>query len=686
MLKFGKFSLLWMTSVLGVATAAYYGDNANLVSAEALVELNQSVGAEAHARKAVLENPYDADAWRTLARLLEDSGRLDEALDAYLRASTIDPENLDTTMKIAELNLRLERTDSADSIVRRELSENPFLLPALRMSGWIALKRASADARGIDGFVPDPARLAEAIADFDLALNVHHEDAEALTGRGLASFWSGEKEDALRFLDEALAIDTTSYWAWQLKGDVLQSLGRERDAQEAYQSAEVFSENRPYTAAALATLSRGQKRFLDAADFTRRTGVEGAYGEGVNLIAAGDYAGAETAFLSALGQDPEDAQALDKLEEVRARIYSADDARRVALASRRLLEAAKAEDVKNTLLAYFNYVRAVKLAPQLSNARLQLARFYEKIGAYGNAAQELARVDELTRSQAERLVASDMLERITRTALSEMESVHEVEFRDIWDEPTSVLGRLISDPETLESRIRWGVNPIERPRVRIAVLPFEETLPPDHVEVGRYVAESLATTLGLFPGFDLVSAKEIGEALERYGESPAMADVGRVSRDLAADMVIKGRIFEERENVAVEAVVIRAPGGPVVSEFRVSARGPQSLSRAILEISRGASSALPVKGKVVRRQRNSTITVNLGRIQGIVVGDTFTVLQSRREFLVPGMDWAKIRSDSVAVGRVVGLTEQYCEILPTEGADRIRAGDIVARMPMRGGR
>lgn len=665
-------------ALMSIAAVAYYGGEPEATAGRSLYEVGHAVGAEASLKKALQKNPYDVDAWTSLGKYLEEGGRLEEALSAYEKASGLDPES-DRLVQVARVQLRLGEVDTAALILEENLRGRPFNLESLKLLGWIYMKKSTRSARSISGFSPQQKMISKADEHFQMALHVSPSDPEALLGRALASEWTNHKENALGFLNEALAIDTTSYWGWQIKGNVLKGLGRERDAREAYEMAEKYSKGRPYTLVELAELARRDRSFIQAADYSKGIGNVGAFSEGIDLMAAQDFVPADTAFLEALSTDPEDELALDRLEEVRIKIYTADDPRRIELANRRLMQAEKAEGVRNNLLAYLNYIKAVRLAPQFSEARLKLARFYEKIGSFGLAAMELARVDELTRSQKERVIAADLMEVITRKSLTEMEKIHEVEFRELWEKPTSELGRLIGDPETLEARIRWGVNPVARPRVRIAILPLNEVLPPAHITVGKIASGYLSTALGLFPGFELVPQKEILDLLEKYENDPANIDIGKVSRELDADMLITGKIFEDRENVSLNITAIKAPSGPVVSTYRIATSGPRSLTRAVLEISRNIANVLPLEGKVIRRKEGSTLTINLGRLQGLNIGDTISIIRKTRELVVPGLDWLQQREEITSVGKVVGLTEQYSEVEPVWGSDTIRAGDLVRR-------
>jgi tetratricopeptide (TPR) repeat protein len=678
-----------MIGFLSAGSLAYYGQNAELAAADGLLRQGAAVGAEAHLLEAVRANPFDAEAWERLGDFYSGERRLGSSLEAYESAIRLSPGLPRLATRRIEILIRLERETEAEAAATEILEEHPMDAGSLKSLGWIALHRARPTASGLEPPSADPARLREAEERFAGALRVIPDDAEALIGRAMVARWEGRSVDALSLLERATSIDSSQFWAWQEMGEVLVEMGRAEAAQTALTRANELAHGRPYSLIELASLARDRNDRTVAAGFLSRIGPEGAFTRGLDLMASGRDSEAEAAFLQALLADPEDEIAMDRLEAVRIRFLSVDDTGRVALAARRLALGEKAERVKNSLLAYLNYRHAIRLAPQLSEARLRMAHFLDDEGSYTGAVQQLRRVEELTRSQNERLIASDMMEVITRKSLSEMESTHGVRFGEIWDQPTSVLGELIGNPEVLEGRIRWSVTPVPKPSIRIAILPFIEVDRPVHARIGDLSAEWLSSTLGLLPGFTIISRDELERAAASRQASVArgtirvdQVDPGLLGSDVRADMIVRGKVREEREEVRIEIEVIRVPGGPVIWKQAFATRGPEALGRAILEIARGMSQRVPLQGSIVRRAGVGRLTVNLGRIHGVHSGDTIAVYRKEREYFVPGLDWPGERDQILGSGRVVGLTERYCEVevAVEAGRGRIRAGDLVRRV------
>lgn len=679
--RMGLFALLGLTAA---GALGYYGRQPALDASHSLRLAGASFGAEARLHQVLEENPADLEAWMALGEIYQGQRRLEEAFAAYETAVGLAPGEPAPLLRSALVQIRLGAVREAETRVLALVATRPVDSEAIKILGWIALKNALDRSTRIDGPSPDADRLAAADRQFARALRISPQDAEAFLGRALVARLLGHDVQALGLIDQAIARDSSLYWPWQVRGELLAALGRDSDARAALLEARARDGGRPYTLMELAALARDHQDPVAAADFMAGVGEGGAYNRGIDLLTAARLAEAEGAFLSALLVDPEDDLALDRLERVRMALYPADDTRRIELADRRMVKAARAEDVNNSLLAYFNYRRAVALAPQVSEARLRMARFFDRQGAYADAVIQLRRVEELTRSQTERLVASDLLEVITRKALTEMESTHVVRFGSLWEQPTGVLGDLVGNPEVLEERIRWSVTPVPRPRLRVVILPFTEAARPFHAGVGDLASEWLARTLGLLPGFELVSGADVEAALERRGAgSPGAIDPGVLGRDLGADLVVRGRILEAREDLALRVESLLVPSGPIVWRQEYVIRGSESLTRAVLEAARSLASQAPLSGSVVRRRERDILTVNLGRIHGVRVGDTLVINRPQLELLTPGLDWPGHRMEHVATGRVVGLTERYAEVrLAMGGAGAgggVRTGDLVRR-------
>jgi tetratricopeptide (TPR) repeat protein len=61
--------------------------------------------------------------------------------------------------------------------------------------------------------------------------------AKAWNNKGIAPGMQGKCDDALKAFDEAIRLDPNLAEAWYIKGEALESFGRNIDTQEAYAKA-----------------------------------------------------------------------------------------------------------------------------------------------------------------------------------------------------------------------------------------------------------------------------------------------------------------------------------------------------------------------------------------------------------------------------------------------------------------
>jgi len=369
---------------------------------------------------------------------------------------------------------------------------------------------------------------------------------------------------------------------------------------------------------------------------------------------------------------PQDEIALERLELIQIKLLPADDPDRIELSERRLSAALQSARVKNTLLAYHNFRRAVRLAPQSSKVRLEFAKFLSSEGAYTEAIVQLQRVEELTRSQQEHLIASDLMEVITRRALIEMERVNGVSFNEVWDLPTSELATMVGDPELIEKRIRWSISQVPKPKLVVAILPLKEVTAPFHSGIGEIMAEWIKGGLELFPGIDVIPISVLKNSMTSKD-----IDLSVLGKKLKADLVLSGKIIEGQTKLNIEIKAINPMTSKVLYSANVTTAG--EISKMVMEISDELISSLSLNGTVLRKHHNSMITINLGRIHGIKEGDTVEIIKPQREILTKGFDWDGSQDRIISEGVVKGLTERYSEIEVYGDWTSINAGDTVRR-------
>lgn len=166
--------------------------------------------------------PADAEARLFLARLLEESDEIDEAIEhlgVVLERSGLRPEVL---VLRGALYARSSRAGEAESDFRRAIAQDPSHYPAYRYLGTILVRR---------GLV------AEGVEVLREAVSLAPQDPEALLHFGEALAAQGRLEDALGALELASSLAPGDPRSFTVRGRVLDRLRRTEEALEMYRKA-----------------------------------------------------------------------------------------------------------------------------------------------------------------------------------------------------------------------------------------------------------------------------------------------------------------------------------------------------------------------------------------------------------------------------------------------------------------
>jgi arylsulfatase A-like enzyme/Flp pilus assembly protein TadD len=252
-------------------------------------------------QRLVQENPKMVDAWENLGESLQKTGRQEEALAAYKQAMAVSGGAAHVAVATGTLLLEMKRYDEA------------------REHAQIALKTSPAGARSL------LAQIAMAQGDYAAAEREARAavEAESFSGRigpkiVLAQTLQeqGRLEDALKVTQEA--VDEVSKMEGRPKfsglffqhGDLLARLGRDAEAEKAFQrEIEDFPSN-PYPYTRLSVLYASQGRAQEAVGILRtmvdRNDTPLAYAEAVRTLRTlGDAQGAAALLRFAQQKHPE---------------------------------------------------------------------------------------------------------------------------------------------------------------------------------------------------------------------------------------------------------------------------------------------------------------------------------------------------------------------------------------------
>ncbi len=211
-----------------------------------------------------------------LGVVLENQGRLDQAVDAY----------------------------------RSCLARDPRYLAARDNLGRILLLRG---------------QLAEAAGEFAKVIDVEPRDIRALVGLGESLRRQGRPNDALPVLDRAVESDPRSAVAWNVLGETLFQMNRPAEAETAHARAAALDPSNADTWAGLGFACLLQMK-LDAAQTAFRNGLAQRpdhspcrNGLAAVLTEKGKFDEAERLFSESLRSDPNDAGAREGLKILESR-------------------------------------------------------------------------------------------------------------------------------------------------------------------------------------------------------------------------------------------------------------------------------------------------------------------------------------------------------------------------------
>jgi protein O-GlcNAc transferase len=178
--------------------------------------------AEKLCRKLLEIAPDLAPVHRTWGFLLQQTGRLTEALAAFERAAWIRPDDVAAHFNRGVVLERQGRLEQALAAYDEAVRLKPDFAQA-HFGRGIVLRR-----RG---------RLDEALDAYDRALQINPDDHRAHIDRGAVLRQQGRLEEALAAYDQALRIQPNDAWAHNNRGNVLAFQGQFREAAAAYEKA-----------------------------------------------------------------------------------------------------------------------------------------------------------------------------------------------------------------------------------------------------------------------------------------------------------------------------------------------------------------------------------------------------------------------------------------------------------------
>ena len=199
----------------------------------------------------------------TLGTVLQRAGRLEEAMEAFDKAISLQPENAEFWKSIGAVLIDLNRSDEALLALEHALKLRPRYVDAANLSGLI-LHRREQYSQALEHFnlslevKPDQAdalymralsylnlkRFEEARADNYQSYLLNQQDADTTNNLGTALQNLGRYEESLEWFDRAIALRPDFALALHNKGHSLTELQRVDEAFACYaRSLEIDPEN-----------------------------------------------------------------------------------------------------------------------------------------------------------------------------------------------------------------------------------------------------------------------------------------------------------------------------------------------------------------------------------------------------------------------------------------------------------
>ena len=589
------------------------------------------------------------------------------AVDAFSEAVALNPAYGDAWAMLARCQYQLGEYERAISFIQESYKFGP------RTPALVTLEAFGAIGLG---------KLAEARTLFDEALARRPNDRDARFGLALLDLGTGRPVDAKARLAASLKTAPGDPRALLSLALIAKAEGRAEESAAYLAEALRWTSGDADASYAAAVLFAEQGDAVEAARLARSAvAMEPAHAGARGLLASLYYESsalddARTVIQGSIGYDRSDPQAWFLLGLIEA----ADGNRAEAEYAFSTLVALRPDD-EFARIALENLVMDVSGFEDPSRAALAAWRFsraadFERRLLYEKAAAEYRRglsVDPYANKGRRRYAELLRGAKLPTSYLSELRFLADIGKSD----------RALADAmEIYDSLLQgsvgrdWnagGVATASRP-YRIAVFSVGPGGTPFHAGSDLVVARYLRDALAFEPGI----------APERNTPRvPKFADAYRLARESGADYFILVSVAESERDVIVSAELRAARTGALTARFEAPRSGNDRVSLSVARLVQGIKQKLELRGTLLER-RGDLVLVDLGRVDGVKVGDALLVVKSGGVTIKPDAS-SLVWNDADIVAKIVieRLDDELSEgrMQRVGFFDRVNPRDTIVREP-----
>lgn len=530
------------------------------------------------------------------------------AIEAFGSALQINPQDLSSTVGMAESYYWLGEYDQARALASRALSLSRRDPEVLTLNGRISVGSGDLDAArdyfnsamavepnnvdaeiGLAELALAEGRNLDATLSLERLLRIHPEHQKALLSLVLVYEQAGDFGTAERYLEIALEthgnvpethILAAEYDIRRGNNDGAAAHARTAQALDAYSSS---------AARIRATVALLDRRYLEAIATAEellrreRTDAGAWFLRGQALVGAERIAEAMDSFRTALRYEPDDEIIRLVAENIAIREYPMEAPVRAELAAYAAQGAAYFADSYLYSKALSSYRRALRLTPFDVSLRLAYAELHRTLGHTATFLQELAVITDAG------------------------QGTPEIERR------ISVYENLLSESVAFQ----WGIDQftLSTSKTSIAVFLTGDSTPLSYPLSGGLLLESIATSLGSLERVDV----------RQSTVSTDFPDAFARARSEDVDFFILLTIADSPRSFALDARVHVGRTGVAVTSISIARVGPTRVMDALEAFSRRVDGMFPVRSTIIRR-RGDLVVIDAGVRDGIVEDAELTVL------------------------------------------------------------